>query len=233
MPFEKSRAGGFRPADGAGLAEPLLPIGDGGHGRVTERFRHMAQRHVEEPGTVAAERRHVEGVPDGREAIAQIDVEFAPPVAGEADVLQTHERPLEVAIGPSLPAGTELLHVGDMVSAKDALYNQHWDLLLLDVSLDINPGGGDRRAGKEFTGGVTLASRMRYRRKEVPTIVVTGFTTFLSVKPENELDVVLGLQDVEREMRRFLKEHVVGVVRYGADGWKDELTEYVRRTLER
>lgn len=142
-------------------------------------------------------------------------------------------RDMESAIGPFLPETTELLHVGDMVSARNAIYNQRWDLLLLDVSLDINPGGGDRRGGKAFTGGVTLASRMRYLRKEVPTIVVTGFTTFLSAKPENEPDVVLGLQDVEREMRRYLKDHIVGVVRYGADGWRDELTGHVRRTLER
>ena len=141
-------------------------------------------------------------------------------------------RDMENAIEPFLPPDTELLQVGDMVSARCAIYNEHWDLLLLDVSLDVNPGGGDRRGGKEFTGGLTLASRMRYRRKEVPTIVVTGFTTFLSAKPENEIDVVLGLQDVEREMRRYLKDYIVGVVRYGAEGWRNDLQDYVRKTLQ-
>lgn len=141
-------------------------------------------------------------------------------------------RDMEKALSPVLPGSTEMVHVGDMVSARDAIYKERWDLLLLDVSLNVNPGSGHRHGGQEFTGGLTLASRMRYRRKEIPTIVVTGFTTFLSAKPESELDVVLGLEDVEREMRRYLGDHIVGVVRYGAEGWEGELTSYVKRVLE-
>lgn len=140
-------------------------------------------------------------------------------------------RDMEEVLTPVLKPGTELVRIADMANARDAIYQQRWDLLLLDVSLDVNPGGGQRRGGQEFTGGLTLASRMRYRRKEIPTIVVTGFTTFLSAKPANEPDLVLGLEDVEREMRKFLGDHIVGFVRYAVDGWRDELIAYVGKAL--
>ena len=140
-------------------------------------------------------------------------------------------RDMEEVLKPVIAPETELVHVADMASARDAIYHQSWDLLLLDVSLDVNLGGGHRLGGQEFTGGLTLASRMRYRRKEIPTIVVTGFTTFLSVKPANEPDLVLGLEDVEREMRKYLGDYIVGFVRYAVEGWREDLIAHVGRAL--
>ena len=101
-------------------------------------------------------------------------------------------------------------------------------MLLLDVSLDIRSNGSKNvRGNHEFTGGLQLASRMRNLRKEIPTIVITGFETFPSPRPEGDHEIVLGLQDVEREMRKYLGDFVVGLVRHGSSGWDEELRNLV------
>lgn len=136
---------------------------------------------------------------------------------------------LQSLVEPLLPVGCELVHVGDLKAALAHIAAGGWDLLLLDVSLDVTTNGGAARGGKEFTGGLTIAGRMYYLRRSIPTIIVTGFETFITARPQTEQDVVLGLQDVDREMRRYLGDDVIGLVRYGSDNWKAELEELLRR----
>ncbi len=128
----------------------------------------------------------------------------------------------------SLPERTEVVRAADMIEGRDLIYAGGWDLLLLDVSLDIRSNGSkNARGNHEFTGGLQLASRMRNLRKEIPTIVITGFETFPSPRPEGDHEIVLGLQDVEREMRKYLGDFVVGLVRHGSSGWDEELRNLV------
>lgn len=127
-----------------------------------------------------------------------------------------------------LPDETAIVRAADMIQGRDRIYAGGWDLLLLDVSLDIRSNGSkNARGNHEFTGGLQLASRMRNLRKEIPTIVITGFETFPSPRPEGDHEIVLGLQDVEREMRKYLGDFVIGLVRHGSSGWDDRLRNLV------
>ena len=152
-------------------------------------------------------------------------------------VLAVEDSPVKWAdvaqvVRPLLPAGCDLVHVGNMASARQHIMQGGWDLLLLDVSLDVNERSGGNRGAKEFTGGLQLASRMHYLDKSIPTIVITGFETFVAARPQAEQDMILGLQDVERTMRGYLGEDVIGMVRYGNPGWQEELTAMLKGFME-
>lgn len=87
------------------------------------------------------------------------------------------------------------------------IYDEDWDLLLLDMSLPIydmsqQETGGDKKsiAGKE------IMKRMIYRKKIIPTIVITQFDTF----GENELSI----NTLNKQFAENLSEVWRGTVNY-------------------
>lgn len=98
------------------------------------------------------------------------------------------------------------------------IYDEEWNLLLLDMSLPIydmsqQETGGDKKsiAGKE------IMNRMIYRRKVIPTIVITQFDTF----GENELSI----NTLNKEFAESLSEVWHGTVNYedSTNKWMIEL----------
>jgi len=139
---------------------------------------------------------------------------------------------IEKVLLPVVPEDTEIVRAADMIEGRNLIYAGGWDILLLDVSLDIRANGSkNARGNHEFTGGLQLASRMRNLRKEIPTIVITGFETFPSPRPQGDHEIVLGLEDVEREMRKYLGDFVIGLVRHGSTGWEGQLRKFVMGRL--
>lgn len=105
-----------------------------------------------------------------------------------------------------------------------------WTLLVLDISLDVRTGSGRGRVGaQDYTGGLKIVGRMYYLGKEVPTIIITGFDSFPSGLATQDSDVVLGLEDVEREARRKLGSFLIGTIRYGPNGWEAEFSALLAR----
>lgn len=113
----------------------------------------------------------------------------------------------------------------DLHDAEQMIVLEDWDLLILDISLDIRTGGG--RGGQDFTGGLKIAGRMFYLGCEVPTIIVTGFDAF-PTSPSAGQNVILGLEDVGRQAQKFLRHHLLGAVRFGSTDWEAELLELLR-----
>lgn len=98
------------------------------------------------------------------------------------------------------------------------IYDEKWNLLLLDMSLPIydmsqQETGGDKKsiAGKE------IMNRMIYRRKIIPTIIITQFDTF----GENELSI----NTLNKEFSESLSEVWRGTVNYedSTNKWMIEL----------
>ena len=117
------------------------------------------------------------------------------------------------------------LHDGEREVEKDG-----WDLLLLDVSLDIRAGAG--RAGRgshDYVGGLKIAGRMFYLECEVPTIIVTGFDAFPTGTASSANDVILGLEDVEREAGRLLGDYLLGAIRFGTGDWEAQLANLLAK----
>ncbi|MFM6829722.1 MAG: hypothetical protein ACKOVA_05215 [Novosphingobium sp.] len=113
-----------------------------------------------------------------------------------------------------------IVRASDLYTGERKVEEPGWDLLILDISLDIRAGAG--RAGRgshDYTGGLKIASRMFYLECEIPTIIVTGFDAFPTGAATAEEDVILGLEDVRRQARKMLGENLLGAVRFGSADW--------------
>jgi hypothetical protein len=138
------------------------------------------------------------------------------------------QRVLEARLDNSV----EIVRAVDQISGEQHINDGGWDLIILDMSLDIRRSSGrPGQGGHDFTGGLKIAGRMYYLRKEVPTIIVTGFDAFPSGQPDQSQDVILGLEDIERQARKYLGDHLVAIFRYGPAGWEDVLTAHLEEFL--
>lgn len=135
------------------------------------------------------------------------------------------------AVREVLP-GASLRRARDLFEAEKALDEIAWDLLVLDVSLDIRAGGGRAGAAHDYVGGLKILGRMYYNELEIPTIIVTGFDSFPSVRT-NGHGVMLGLEDLQREASHYLAGNHIGTVRHGPETWANEFRSLLRSFVER
>lgn len=107
------------------------------------------------------------------------------------------------------------------------LYDEKWDLLLLDMSLPIydmrqQETGGDKKsiAGKE------IMKRMIYRRIYVATIVITQFDTF----GENEISI----NTLNKEFIDKMGAVWRGTINYedSTNKWRIELKELIDELIK-
>lgn len=107
------------------------------------------------------------------------------------------------------------------------IYDEKWDLLLLDMSLPVydmsqQETGGDKKsiAGKE------IMKRMLYRKRIIPTIVITQFDTF----GENEISIKM-LND---EFKDNLGDVWCGTINYedSTNKWKLELKGLLEKVIK-
>ena len=123
-------------------------------------------------------------------------------------------------------AAVEIVRVRDLYEAEREIERPGWSLLLLDISLDIRTASSPTgRGAHDHTGGLKLAGRMFYNECEIPTIVITGFDAFPTSRTTMETEVILGLEDVLREARKFLGVHLLGTVRVGVGDWAAQLRQ--------
>lgn len=107
------------------------------------------------------------------------------------------------------------------------VYDEKWDLLLLDMSLPVydmsqQETGGDRKsiAGKE------IMKRMIHRKIFIPTIVITQFDTF----GENELSI----KTLNDEFKENLNEVWRGTINYedSTNKWIIELKRLLEEIIK-
>lgn len=123
----------------------------------------------------------------------------------------------------------EIVRARDQLEAERLVDEGGWDLMILDMSLDIRAGGARfGRGTHDFTGGLKIAGRMFYLECEVPTIIVTGFDAFPTSAASSGHDVILGFEDVEMRARDFLHDHLLGAVRFGSTGWETDLSTLLK-----
>lgn len=132
-----------------------------------------------------------------------------------------------------LPSAT-IVRASDYFEADQKIEEPGWDLLLLDMTLDLRRGGAGRPGtAQDYTGGLKIVGKMFYDELAVPTLVITGFDSFPTAR-SNGKGSVLGLEAVECEARRQLGDLLIGTVRHGPDEWEDKfrglLGDFVRRT---
>ena len=133
---------------------------------------------------------------------------------------------VEVVARRALGPDAELTRVRDLYEGERLVEAPGWDLLILDISLDIKAGGSrGGRGAHDYTGGLKIAGRMFYNECEVPTVIITGFDAFPTGGASAEADVIMGLEDVDRQARQFLGDYLLGTLRFGAPNWDQEFAK--------
>lgn len=118
-----------------------------------------------------------------------------------------------------LPAA-KIERARDLFEGERAIAARGWDLLILDMSLDIRADAGRAGAAHDYVGGLKILGKMYYDELEVPTIIITGFDSFPTVRTNGD-GVMLGLEDIEAEAKRQLGDHLIGAIRHLSEGWED------------
>jgi len=115
----------------------------------------------------------------------------------------------------------------DMFEAESMVEEGRWDLVILDISLDIRSAGRGRSA-HDYIGGLEIAGHMYYEDCSIPTIIVTGFDSYPTSGAAHEHNVILGSEDVQRKACEFLGDDFLGAVRYNAPGWEGKLLQLLK-----
>jgi len=115
---------------------------------------------------------------------------------------------------------------------EDLIRRGNFDLLVLDISMDISPGSaGPLHLGHAILGGLDLAECMFYDDIALPTLILTGFDTF-PVATEDATDV-LTVADIEAKVRGHIGDNLIGCVRYGRSGWAEHFRDKVGSRWQR
>ena len=131
---------------------------------------------------------------------------------------------MEAVLAKILSPMPHIVRATDQMSGNTEIMKKGWDLVLLDMSLDIRRTPGRLgQGGHDYTGGLKIAGRMFYNRCEAPTIIVTGFDNFPTGRSGHNLDVILGLDDIERQARQYLGCYLIAIIRYAEPGWERRL----------
>lgn len=114
----------------------------------------------------------------------------------------------------------------NMVEAEDLLETSDWDLVLLDITMNITDATSSNIDGNQANlGGLELAETMYLTRREFPTISITGFDYFKMIGSDSQDNSFLYLDQLRERLENLLGENLVGTVRYGNDAWKEEFLE--------
>lgn len=107
------------------------------------------------------------------------------------------------------------------------IYDENWDLILLDMSLPVYDMGQQEMGGdKKSMAGREIMKRMLHRKIYIPTIVITQFDTF----GENEISI----KSLNDEFKADLNKIWMGTVNYedSTNNWKIELKKLLEKVIE-
>ena len=110
-------------------------------------------------------------------------------------------------------------------SGVEMLEKEKFDFLILDMSLptyDIEnkDGGGNLR---NF-GGKDILKRLKRKKKLLPFVIVTQYTTF------SESTRIQTLEELKKEISQLFSEYFKKIIFYDTTSivWKDELAEVIK-----
>jgi hypothetical protein len=107
-----------------------------------------------------------------------------------------------------------------VVEAERYLGTGSWDLLVLDVSMDISGASkGAFGGGHANLGALDILDTMFFEEIECPTVVVTGFDYFVAAGSGDEAEF-LGIGDLADMVEKRLPRSYLGCLRYGREGWQ-------------
>lgn len=128
------------------------------------------------------------------------------------------------------------LHTSRASSVFDAeskIESNDWDLIILDISMDIRSSAGGKSAGGHANmGGMAIARKMYLLEREFPTIILSGFDSFKSDSGPARDGTHMGLAEIEEMAKGLLGPSLLGWVRYGLPGWEEKFGACVEGVLK-
>lgn len=119
-----------------------------------------------------------------------------------------------------------------VVDAENKFLTLNYALMILDISMDIvSTSPGTNRSGHAALGGLEIAHKMFLLEKEIPTIIVTGFDVFPSENEQPGNIEILGLDEVKKRVKIFLKHNFLGCIHYTSPEWNDEFEKIIREII--
>jgi len=116
-----------------------------------------------------------------------------------------------------LPPDIQFVRASNLNEAEDAIMEEGWNLVVVDLSMDINGNGSVQGAGHATLGGLDVLERMALLKIDHPTVLVTGFDSFQD--PDRFDNAIMNLTDISRLASEWLGDAYVGCVRYGGENW--------------
>ncbi|MDX8500691.1 hypothetical protein RFM99_20005 [Mesorhizobium sp. VK4C] len=143
------------------------------------------------------------------------------------DIEQKFED-IERVLGDVFPQA-RISRAKTVVEATDQLRDGEWQLLILDISMDIAPSAsGPARGGHANLGGMDVVEEMFLTEREVPTVIVTGFDYFITTRSDLSSDAQT-FSDIEAQAARWLGGSLLGCIRYGISGWEPKLRDALEK----
>lgn len=112
----------------------------------------------------------------------------------------------------------------NVVDALSAVERDFYDLIVLDISMDIvQSGTPGKREGHAVLGGMTIVEHMYLLEIERPTVIVTGFDYFVSKGILDASGEAQTIHEIEKQARGFLQDNLIGCIKSGDPGWEEKL----------
>ena len=114
-------------------------------------------------------------------------------------------------------------------TALDAIDEEEFDLLLLDMSLPtFDVGHGEHGGRPQGFGGIEILRHISMAGLVLPTIVLTGYEAF-----PDEAGTLIDLNTLRTRMTKEFPETVVAVVHFNSslDDWKMTLQPVIERII--
>lgn len=126
-----------------------------------------------------------------------------------------------------------ITHAKTLVDAEKYAVEHRWDLIILDVSMDIRSSTiGPKGGGQDALGGLKFSRKMYLLGKESPTVLLTAFDAF-PTRNDRPGATILGLEEVQSNAEEILGHSLLGCVRYGDPEWREQLSEIIDKALRR
>jgi CheY-like chemotaxis protein len=123
----------------------------------------------------------------------------------------------------SLSSRISIHRASTVIEAENMLEDREWNLLVLDISMDINgTSKGALGGGHANLGGLDIVETMYYEGIVIPTVIVTGLDYFISAEGSDGSEYI-GLEELEALVRKKMPSGYLGCIRYGIDGWVERL----------
>lgn len=146
--------------------------------------------------------------------------------------VDTKYAEVRTVVASVLPADAAYSRASNLNEAEDAVMEGSWDLVVLDLSMDIAQNGSvDFSAGHASLGGLDVLERMSLLKIDHPTVLVTGFDSF---QDSDRFDnAIMNLSDIDALASDWLGKSYLGCIRYGSEGWATKLARALKAWSKR